>query len=62
MAGFLIRQEMIKKHINHLVVYTTSAFVASLLAGMAYVYPFCFGCGCFVTLVDVSKIFFLSHT
>jgi len=38
MAGFLIRQEMIKKHINHLVVYTTSAFVASLLAGMAYVY------------------------
>lgn len=37
LAGFSLRQEMIKKHINHLVVFTSSAFVASLLAGMGYV-------------------------
>jgi len=36
-AGFFVRQEMMKKHINHLVVFTTSAFVASILAGMGYV-------------------------
>ena len=36
-AGFFVRQAMIKKHINHLVVFTTSAFVASLLAGLGYV-------------------------
>jgi len=28
---------MMIKHINHLVVFTTSAFIASLLAGMGYV-------------------------
>jgi len=38
LAGFLLRQEMMKKHLNHLVVFTTSAFVASLLAGMGYVF------------------------
>lgn len=38
LMGFFVRQEMIKKHINHLVVFTTSAFVASLLAGMGYVF------------------------
>lgn len=36
-AGFFVRQEMMKKHVNHLVTFTTSAFVASLLAGMGYV-------------------------
>ena len=36
-AGFFVRQIMIKKHINHLVVFTTSAFVASILAGIGYV-------------------------
>ena len=36
-AGFFVRQAMIKKHINHLVVFTTSAFVASLLSGSGYV-------------------------
>jgi len=36
LAGFYLRQEMIKKGINHLVVFTTSAFVASMLAGMGY--------------------------
>jgi len=36
LAGFYLRQEMIKKGINHLVVYSTSAFVASMLAGMGY--------------------------
>ena len=38
LAGFFIRQEMIKKHINHLIVFSTSAFVASLLAGLGYVF------------------------
>ena len=37
LAGFFVRQEMMKKHINHLVVFTTSAFVASMFAGMGYV-------------------------
>jgi len=37
-AGFFVRQAMIKKHINHLVVFTTSAFVASLLSGIGYVF------------------------
>jgi len=37
-AGFLLRQEMMKKHVNHLVVFTTSAFVASLIAGVGYVF------------------------
>ena len=37
LAGFTVRQEMMKKHVNHLVTFTTSAFVASLLAGMGYV-------------------------
>lgn len=38
LAGFYVRQEMMAKHINHLVVFTTSAFVASLLSGMVYVF------------------------
>jgi uncharacterized membrane protein YjjP (DUF1212 family) len=38
LVGFYIRQEMMKRHINHLVVFTTSAFVASLIAGMGYVF------------------------
>jgi len=38
LAGFFTRQEMIKKHVNHLIVFTTSAFVASLLAGLGYVF------------------------
>ena len=38
LVGFFTRQEMIKKHINHLIVFTTSAFVASLLAGLGYVF------------------------
>ena len=38
LAGFFTRQEMIKKQINHLIVFTTSAFVASLLAGLGYVF------------------------
>ena len=37
-VGFYLRQEMIKKHINHLIVFTTSAFVASLIAGLGYVF------------------------
>jgi len=37
-AGFYLRQVLIKKHINHLIVFTTSAFVASLLAGLGYVF------------------------
>jgi uncharacterized membrane protein YjjP (DUF1212 family) len=37
LAGFTVRQELMKKHVNHLVTFTTSAFVASLVAGMCYV-------------------------
>ncbi|MDD3322339.1 MAG: threonine/serine exporter family protein [Paludibacter sp.] len=37
-AGFFLRQEMVKKHMNHLVVFTSSAFVASLLSGMGYAF------------------------
>jgi uncharacterized membrane protein YjjP (DUF1212 family) len=37
-AGFYVRQVLMKKQINHLVVFTTSAFVASMLAGMGYVF------------------------
>ncbi len=36
LAGFYLRQEMIKNHVNHLVVFTTSAFIASLISGMGY--------------------------
>jgi uncharacterized membrane protein YjjP (DUF1212 family) len=32
LAGFSVRQGMMKKHVNHLVTFTTSAFVASLLS------------------------------
>lgn len=37
LVGFFLRQRMIYRNINHLVVFTTSAFAASLLAGMGYV-------------------------
>ncbi|MDD4969540.1 MAG: threonine/serine exporter family protein [Paludibacter sp.] len=37
LAGFFVRQALMKKHINHLVTFTTSAFVASLLAGIGYI-------------------------
>lgn len=37
-VGFYIRQTLVKKHVNHLIVFTTSAFVASLLAGLGYVF------------------------
>ena len=40
LAGFFTRQEMIKRHVNHLIVFTTSAFIASLLAGLGYVIHF----------------------
>ena len=38
LAGFSVRQGMIKKQVNHLVTFTTSAFVASLLTGLGYVF------------------------
>jgi uncharacterized membrane protein YjjP (DUF1212 family) len=38
LAGFFLRQEMIKLHINHLVIFTSSAFLASLVAGLGYVF------------------------
>ncbi len=40
LVGFYVRQEMILKKINHLVIFTTSAFVASLISGLGYVFPF----------------------
>lgn len=36
-VGFYVRQEMMKHQINNLIVFTTSAFIASLLAGMGYI-------------------------
>jgi len=38
LAGFSVRQGMMKKNVNHLVTFTTSAFVASILAGLGYVF------------------------
>jgi uncharacterized membrane protein YjjP (DUF1212 family) len=38
MMGFIVRQKMIKNHINHLIAFSASAFIASLIAGMAYVF------------------------
>lgn len=38
LIGFFVRQEMMKRHVKHLVIWTFSAFVASLLAGMGYVF------------------------
>lgn len=38
LVGYFVRQEMMLKHINHFVVYTTSSFVASLVAGMGYIF------------------------
>jgi len=37
-AGFYLRQTLVKKHINHLIVFTSSAFIASLIAGLGYVF------------------------
>jgi uncharacterized membrane protein YjjP (DUF1212 family) len=39
LTGFYVRQEMILKKVNHLVVFTTSAFVASLISGLGYIWP-----------------------
>lgn len=38
LAGFYVRQEMIHKQVNHLIVFACSAFVASLGAGLTYIF------------------------
>jgi uncharacterized membrane protein YjjP (DUF1212 family) len=38
MIGFLVRQKLIQKNVNHLIAFSASAFAASLLAGMGYVF------------------------
>jgi len=38
LAGFYVRQEMLLRNFNPLVVFTTSAFVASFIAGLSYVF------------------------
>ncbi|MGL5787718.1 MAG: threonine/serine ThrE exporter family protein [Bacteroidales bacterium] len=38
LIGFFVRQEMMNRHLNHFVVFITSAFVASITAGMGVVY------------------------
>lgn len=38
LIGFFIRQEMIKRHINHYIMFTTVSFIASLIAGMGVHY------------------------
>lgn len=35
LAGFFVRQEMMARHMNHLFVFVTSAFVASMIGGAA---------------------------
>jgi len=37
MIGYLIRQKLIDRNINHLIAFSASAFIASLMAGMTYV-------------------------
>ncbi len=38
LIGFFVRQQMINRRINHLVIFTTSAFTASLIAGLGYIF------------------------
>lgn len=35
--GFYLRQVLVKKHVHHLIVFTSSAFVAALISGLGYV-------------------------
>lgn len=36
--GFFVRQELMKRHINHMVVFVVCAFIASLIAGLGFRY------------------------
>ena len=38
LIGLFARQKMIGKNVNHLIAFTASAFIASLIAGLAYVF------------------------
>jgi len=38
LIGFFVRQEMMIRHVNHLVIYASSAFIAGLIAGMGYIF------------------------
>ncbi|MDD6210946.1 MAG: threonine/serine exporter family protein [Bacteroidales bacterium] len=38
LVGFFIRQEMMNRHLNHLLVFIVSSFVASMIAGIDYFY------------------------
>lgn len=38
LTAFVLRQQMQKRQLNHLVVFTITAFVASMIAGMGYIF------------------------
>lgn len=39
LAGFYARQELIARHLNHFMIFGISAFIASLISGLGYVFP-----------------------
>lgn len=38
LVGFFVRQELMKRHINHMVVFVVCSFIASLIAGLGFRY------------------------
>lgn len=38
LVGFFVRQELMKRHVNHMVVFVVCAFIASLIAGLGFRY------------------------
>lgn len=38
LAGFFVRQELMKRHVNHMVVFVVCSFIASLIAGLGFRY------------------------
>lgn len=55
LVGFFVRQEMMARHLNHLLVFVTSSFVASMIGGLA-VY---FRLGDTPTIALASSVLFL---
>lgn len=38
LVGFFVRQELLKRHVNHMVVFVVCSFIASLIAGLGFRY------------------------
>lgn len=38
LVGFFVRQELMKRHVNHMVVFVVCSFIASLVAGLGFRY------------------------